>query len=61
MATNKKQNDVEEEDFDIMLWDHNEEQKSWFSVWKRQLKIMLNKNIILQVCIIKISPYLCIQ
>jgi len=49
MATNKKQNDVEEEDFDIMLWDHNEEQKSWFNVWKRQLKIMLNKNIILQL------------
>lgn len=50
MEDNKTHNELEEDDFEIILWDHDDNnEKSGFDVWKRQLKIMLNKNITLQV------------
>jgi len=50
MAETKNKNEVEDEDFEILLWDHsNDDQKSGFTIWKKQLMIMLNKNITLQV------------
>jgi len=51
MEDKDKQNELEDENFDIILWDHDDnEDKKGFNVWKKQLKIMLKKNITLQVC-----------
>ncbi|ORY28097.1 P-loop containing nucleoside triphosphate hydrolase protein [Neocallimastix californiae] len=49
MEDKDKQNELEDENFDIILWDHDDnEDKKGFNVWKKQLKIMLKKNITLQ-------------
>ncbi|OUM68605.1 hypothetical protein PIROE2DRAFT_3587 [Piromyces sp. E2] len=50
MAEEKNIKELDDEDFEILLWDHNnDEKKSGFTIWKKQLIIMLNKNVTLQL------------
>ncbi|ORX44542.1 hypothetical protein BCR36DRAFT_334597 [Piromyces finnis] len=50
MTEDKNKNNIDDDDFDIMLWDNNDSKKnSGFTIWKKQLKIMLNKNFVLQL------------
>lgn len=44
-----RENELEEEDFEISLWDKQEVQQKWYVIWRKQLYIMLKKNFTLQL------------